>query len=414
MTVGCQHLETVERVNPWWYAKSWEEEDRTLLSWQRQKVKWEPGWIESLPLDPFSLNFVYGPRQAGKTTGMKLLIRRLTSQGFDPRAIYYIDLDAMASLKEFRGLMERLMREKERRGTKTSLFFFDEVTSVDDWWKVIKFLIDSGELAHDVVTLTGSSTIGLIKAPERFPGRTGKGKTLEVLPLSFTELLNALGHEAQNGLYRPAALRETWEKYKAHGGFPKAVNQQQDASEALISGLLSETYKHRRSPRIVQEVFSSLLSKVPSALSYNSIASDLGVSHVTVREYLEFLSDLLLIGMAPLRRDGTVVFRKEKKVFVRDPFALRTFSSWAGASFLESALVEGIVQEHLYRRFGEVYYYRNHYEIDAVAGGLRVEVKTGKPHRSYPKGVEVLDDDGIPEFLVELSAERGHFGPVRA
>lgn len=133
---------------------------------------------------------------------------------------------------------------------------------------------------------------------------------------------------------------------------------------------------------------------------------------MTVREYLEFLLDLLLT-VAPLRRDDAVIYRKEKKVFVRDPFALRTFASWAGASFLESALVEGIVQEHLYRRFGEVYYYRNHYEIDAVAGGLRVEVKTGKPHRRYPRGVNVLDEDSIPGFLVNLSASSGHVGPAR-
>jgi len=35
-------------------------------------------------------------------------------------------------------------------------------------------------------------------------------------------------------------------------------------------------------------------------------------------------------------------------------------------------LYEWIVQSHLKRRFGEVYYYRNNYEIDAIAGNLKI------------------------------------------
>jgi hypothetical protein len=33
----------------------------------------------------------------------------------------------------------------------------------------------------------------------------------------------------------------------------------------------------------------------------------------------------------------------------------------------------------------------------------QVEVKAGKPYRSYPKGVEVLDVEGIAGFLMRLS-----------
>ena len=42
--------------------------------------------------------------------------------------------------------------------------------------------------------------------------------------------------------------------------------------------------------------------------------------------------------------------------------------------------MENIVQAHLYRKFCEIYYYRNKYEIDCIAGNLKVEVKAGKPY----------------------------------
>ncbi len=54
------------------------------------------------------------------------------------------------------------------------------------------------------------------------------------------------------------------------------------------------------------------------------------------------------------------------------------------------------------RRFGSVFYYENSYEVDAIADDLKIEVKAGKPHRRYPKGIAVLDYDDIPLFLALL------------
>ena len=39
---------------------------------------------------------------------------------------------------------------------------------------------------------------------------------------------------------------------------------------------------------------------------------------------------------------------------------------------MDRALYEWIVQSHLKRRFGGVYYYRNSYEIDVIAGNLKI------------------------------------------
>lgn len=49
------------------------------------------------------------------------------------------------------------------------------------------------------------------------------------------------------------------------------------------------------------------------------------------------------------------------------------------------------------------YYHRNKTEIDAVAGPYKVEVKTTRPRRGYPRGVVTLTKETMPRFLLELA-----------
>ncbi len=386
--------------NPWWKREEWEDFDKHLKEWKRQRVRWVPSWVEEISLEAFSLNFVYGMRQLGKTTGIKLLIRELLKR-VEPFSVFFFDFELVSSLREFRKVLEAYLEMRKKEGIDSSFLFLDEVSSVREWWKVAKFLIDSGVFENDVVTVLGSSTINIVKAPERFPGRKGKGREIVVLPLSFPEFAKVSGYSPRKLLYDAEALEKLWKAYKKLGGFPKSINRHEDANESFIGAIVSEIRKHEKSVEIFQGIVETLLRKIPSPLSYHSIAKEVEVSHKTVREYLEFFEDCLVAktvywkGLHPKRR-------KEKKVFFRDPFVYRSFSFWTGARFLESALLEGIVQEHLLRKFGEVYYYRNKYEIDCIAGSLKVEVKAGKPHRRYPKGVTILEEEDIPWFLVRL------------
>ncbi|MGC9105606.1 MAG: ATP-binding protein [Thermoprotei archaeon] len=393
-------MERFSNVNPWWYSERWK--DRHLAEWESQKVRWRPSWIDEVSLEPFSLNFVYGPRQTGKTTGLKILIKELIERGRDPQSIFYLDLDYVASFREFREILEDYVREKRKRGLNGAVLILDEVTSVRDWWKIVKFYVDQGELLKDVVIVSGSSSLGVVKAVERFPGRTGKGKEVLVLPLSFPEYVRVKNHEPGEALGDPHLIFALFEEYKARGGFPKSINGHPDAEEAVVKGLASEVYKAGKSLRHVQDVLGSVMDKIPSPFSYNAIASDVGVSHLTVQEYLEFLEDVFVLKLAFLKAGNVVQTRREKKAFFRDPFLYRALASWLNREVNEDALLEHVVQEHLYRAFGEVYYFKNDHEIDAIAGGLKVEVKKRRPHRAYHKGVEVLSEEEVPGFLLRL------------
>lgn len=396
--------------NPWWRG----EKSKIVLKWRERRYRWVPSWLSEISLEPFSLNFVVGPRQVGKTTGLHLLIDRLLEDGVEPLRIFFLDLDLIWDLDSFKRALDDYLRMRSHEGHDSCYIILDEVTSLEGWWKPIKGYIDLGILDNDVLILTGSSSLRVKGNAELFPGRMGRGVEVEALPLSFREFLRVKGVEVKRTgeLERDMAsllpirerVRELFREYMEVGGFPLSVNRDPAAEESFIRSTVGELLRLGRNPSLASAVVGSLFRKAPSPVSYSSIGSDVGVSYKTVRDYLEVLKGLMVVGEAPFieRGSGIVKWRKERKYFVRDPFLTRSLAGWVGVNPLPSAVYEWVVQEHLLRRFGGVYYTRDGYEVDAVADGLRVEVKAGKPHRRYPKDVLILDEDNMADFLAVI------------
>ncbi len=385
--------EYLEKLNPHWF----EEKDEDVEKWREQRIRILPEWLTRISLQPFSLNFVIGPRRIGKTTGIKLLIQQLMKET-DPREIVYLNIDLIPDLKLFRKLLSYLSEKRLK------YIFLDEATSLKDWWKPLKGFIDAGLFKNSCITVSGSVTLKVKKYAELFPGRRGKGRIIEVLPLTFPEICKIL-------VLKPKAteIKGVFSNYLSTGGFLGAINHGDTFMNEILPALESEILRNGLSIKLAFEIFSSLLKKIPSALSYQSIAKDIGIDYKTVRNYLEVFENMFLIKIAYWKSGKEISFRKEKKIFFRDPFLLRTISFWTATKYLEPTVYENIVQEHLLRKFGEIYYYRNSYEIDAAAGNLKIEVKARKPHRKYPKNITILDEEDIPRFLIKLFKGKNPF-----
>ena len=389
-------IKILRDTNPWWIYEQWEQRDKNLIDYNSIKIKWIPDWINLISLVPFSLNFIIGPRQVGKTTGIKLLIKKLIEKNINPKALVYIDCEAFPDFVYLRRIIEECLEIDKKE---TRFIFLDEVTSIEYWWKTIKFLIDSGKLQNCVVTVTGSSSLKVRRDIELFPGRTGKGRFIEVLPLNFKEYVEIMGIKYYKLEYD--RVLKLFKKYLETGGFPLTIND--FSSSHILNAYIGEFVRFNKSLEIIKETFASLVSKLPSPLSYRAIAKDTsGYSYKTIQEYLEFIRDLYILDFAYFKEGNKIRYRKERKIFFRDPLLMNIFSLWSGTKYLYSALIENVVQEHLLRRFGEIYYYRNSYEIDCIAKNLKIEVKAGKPHRRYPKNVTILEEEDIPRFLIEL------------
>ncbi len=120
------------------------------------------------------------------------------------------------------------MKEKRKRKINGVVLILDEVTSVDDWWKVVKFHVDKGEFSKDVIVISGSSSLGISKSVERFPGRRGLGKEVLVLPLSFPQFVEVKGYRPEEVLSDSALTVSLFDEYKIKGGFPKSINEHKE------------------------------------------------------------------------------------------------------------------------------------------------------------------------------------------
>ena len=387
-------LGDISYMNPWWEG----EEDYHVRRWKEQKIHWMPEWVKKLSHEPFSLNFVLGPRQVGKTTGIKLLIHELLKEK-EPESVLYINVEILPDYHELSKVLREFERLKGKEGIKTGYIFLDEASSLEGWWKGVKPLIDAGVLENDAVTITGSSSLKVKRDIELFPGRRGNGVTLEIMPLSFSEYAWVMGLRNPE-LHRERTI-ELFEEYLKTGGFPASINGL--PMDDLLGAYIGEFVRFGKSLEIARETFSALIRSAPSATSFRALAQmTSGYSYKVIQNYIEFFGELYILSIAHLKQGNKILYRREKKFFFRDPLLARLFSLWSGAELREDALYEWIVQEHLYRRFGEVYYYRNGYEVDAIAGGMRIEIKAGKAHRRYPKNVKVLEKDEVPFFLLTL------------
>jgi len=318
-------LKILAEMNPWWKHDDWRNRDKNLVEYGSLRIRWIPKWIDEISLEPFSLNFVLGMRQVGKTTGIKLLIERLLEE-IDAERVVYIDCDAFPDFMSLRNALTEYIDAVS--GEK--FVFLDEVTSVREWWKAVKFLIDTGKLEDCVVTVTGSSSLRVRRDLELFPGRIGKGKKIEVMPLNFKEFVEVFG--VKNYKLEYGRVVDLFRRYLEIGGFPLTING--FSSVHILNAIIGEIVRFGKSLEISKETFASLISKIPSALSFRAIASGTsGYSYKTVQDYLEFFRDLYIVEFAYLKEGRKVMYRKERKIFFRDPLLLHVLADWCNVEF---------------------------------------------------------------------------------
>ena len=155
-------IEVLLDHNPWWRDKTEIEEDFDIKKWQNNRYRWVPDVVEEIPLNGFSLHFLLGPRQVGKTTAVKLIIKRLL-ENTDSKSVFYFRCDELSDYKELKEVLTSYLAFREENGIKKSFMFLDEVTSPREWFRAVKSLIDGGKFENDVLVLTGSNTLSVKK-----------------------------------------------------------------------------------------------------------------------------------------------------------------------------------------------------------------------------------------------------------
>ena len=371
--------EQLRQGHPWWFGRGMED-DLHLRRLDRSRVKWDPAPLLAMQLKFEDTHTLRGPRQAGKTTTLKRMIRRLVEAG--ETRIFYVSFDLP---QDASAIVEAVRAAKRLHPNPKGpwYLFFDEITAIADWQLGVKAAWDSGLTADDALLLTASSAHDLKRGAERLPGRRGQGKDYLQLPMSFRdyctamhavhfddepiaaeEFLSARGEGVAARLVsQGAVLREAFAGYLRVGGFPAATNdvlQRPDrtvSSETLhmlwdiISGDISHSQRDRTAAlKLLQAVGESL----GSPLSWLGASRAMGVaSPHTSQDYVEFLSEMFTLLTVFYWDIGahSLEPRKQRKLYLLDPLLAQIPRALIPVTALpgEDGLVECVVAGGLFR-----------------------------------------------------------------
>ena len=420
----------MEEQNPWWRK----EVDEDYESWLNSEIKWIPNIIEKITLNPFSLHFLVGPRQIGKTTLLKIFIyEKLLKKGRDPKSIFYYSCDELSDFKELGEVLDNYISARKEWKIKNSVIILDEITFVKEWFRALKARIDRKLFKSDVLIVTGSTSIEILKERERFPGRRGNGKDIFFYPMSFSEYVEKFGKVKlkkisfnnideiervikANKIFSNS-VSELFLKYLKSGGFPLAIID--IFSKGKISIKTIKTYldwikndwnKAGKNEKYMKEIISYIIRARLSPISWLNIAKETSInSPHTAQDYIKILEDMFCVKVLNIvSPDLKILHRKNKKIHIFDPFLYKVFSYYTKEKVLEENIVESLVCSHL-SRVSETYFWKNKSEVDIIAiknkEQIGFEVKWSFKTWRKPKHLKkifVLDKEKIPLFLSSI------------
>jgi hypothetical protein len=373
-------MDLVIQNSHWQFASAIESDDKV-----KEAIEKSP--YISLYSPPQENLLFLGPRQVGKTTQLKIWIRDLIHQKIPPRNILYFTCEPLNDKNDLIQLLTDFdILSSAISGRK--YIFLDEITYVSDWEIGLKYILESPLGKNKVIVATGSNASALKSGIERLPGRNIKMRLF--LPLSFREYAECFGSNALKEVLHSLNLttldltnrqtlidtisriypfqKELMEKlfhYFQTGGYLKSIFEylhtnriQSDTYEMYVKWILGDLSKFDRKEEIFRSVISGIIRTQNSRFSLNTFSKDMAIaSHVTTQDYLSLLESLILVHQLFQCDPSTLntLYRKERKVFFRDPFLYSAFKGYSKGYYQnysedqEPYLIESIVCDCLSR-----------------------------------------------------------------
>ncbi len=310
-------LSSLTRYNPWWKYENWEREDIIL----RNVEEIIPREIKNVNIGKIMV--IRGIRRSGKSVYLRLLVKELQNN-VNRRKILYIPCDRY-SLREIKNMVNEFRR---REGE--IYLLLDEITYLKNWKILLKVLGEEG-----VTTVaTGSNPVELKKETETLPGRGIEGNEYYFNPLNFREFIKYMNPDIPEvkfpynspdvNLIIPYydEIESLFYKYILTGGFPEAVirikhNHGLDyIYEEIMRVILGEIAKSGKDENIAREILEYLLKIKGNRFDYLTIAREIGISHPTVREYINLFENARIVYQLESWNLDKKIFshKKQKKV----------------------------------------------------------------------------------------------------
>ena len=387
-------------LNPWWKGKERIQEDKHIKEFEEKRFKWKPELLAEIRLVPDNIFTLRGPRQVGKTTLLKLIIKNLLGRGINEKAIFFWNCDELVDFRELSSVLREYLEFSEINSVKERYIFLDEVSRIKDWQRAIKSLKDSGELDKCCLMLTGSNTLDIKHGADRMPGRIGKlGRDFTLLPLTFSEYTELIRPEITKKVKKieglsvkeindkvnkarafDSELKTLFGQYLVTGGFPLVINEFFSSNkvpdyiyEIYYRWVVGDIVKWGKREKILIQLLKSMILKQSSAVSWDSLAKESEIkSHKTVSAYVEDLENMFVLKVLNfLKLDkGTPDFNKNKKLYIMDPFIYHVFNKriYFKENEVNPSLIEAVVISNIarFKKGSGIYYWKNKKEVDAI------------------------------------------------
>jgi uncharacterized protein len=302
-----------------------------------------------------------GPRQTGKTTLVKEILRSETDcLTLTCDDLFVRNLLEGANIQQLRSIL----------GKHTTIFI-DEAQRVTNIGLTLKLIID--QFPNVRLLITGSSSLEL--ANEINEPLTGRKWEYMLYPVSWQELLE---HSNYVSVFQQLETR------LIYGMYPDVLNNPGDETEILkqLAGsylykdLLS--YKGIRKPYLLGKLVQALALQVGNPVSFNELASLLQVDKNTVSNYIDLLEKAFVIfRLQPLSRNLRNEISSLRKIYffdngirnaVLNSFQPLQYRQDVGALWENFLIAERMKFLHYNRKFVNSYFWRTHQqrEIDYI------------------------------------------------
>lgn len=228
----------------------------------------------------FKVVLVTGPRQVGKTTLLKSMM---------PKNMTYISLD------------DEVLREQAKKNPKGFLeeysgrLFIDEIQYAPNLLSYIKINVDNSNETGQY-WITGSQQFNLMKnVSESLAGRVG---ILNLNSLSYNEIIGSNNNLFIPGDYKKSEYIDVNKLYEFifNGGLPEIITRKDLNRDAFYESYIN-TYIERDIKQLTQvanelsfrQFMVAIATRTGEQLNYSNIAREVGVSDVTIKNWLSIL-----------------------------------------------------------------------------------------------------------------------------
>ena len=244
---------------------------------------------------------ISGPRQVGKTTLIRNIIKDmdyLFFDGDDPKVREILDTPNTEEIR-------RLIGNKK-------LVFIDEGQRIKNIGLTLKIIID--QIKDVQLLVTGSSSFDLYN--ELNEPLTGRKWEYQLLPISWEEW------EAEVGYLKSEQQLATRLLY---GFYPDVINNPGDEPEILQNLVSSYLYKDVlayadiRKPEVLDKLVQALALQVGSEVNYTELSSLIGVDRNTVINYIDILEKgYVIYSLKSYSRNIRNEIKKAQKIYFYD------------------------------------------------------------------------------------------------